>query len=63
MWVIVSGQRSAVIYSIIDNCERRGINPFEYLTDILERLPTMQNSEQHKLTPENWKSNRLVKAK
>lgn len=56
-----AGQRSAIIYSIIGSCERRGINPLEYLTDVLERLPQMQDSEQHKLTPENWNSNRLVK--
>jgi hypothetical protein len=56
-----AGRRSAVIYSIVGSCERRGINPFEYMTDVLERLPTMKNSEQYKLTPENWAKNRSVK--
>ncbi len=55
-----AGRRSAVIYSIVGSCERRGIDPFEYMTDVLERLPAMQNSEQYKLTPENWAKNRSV---
>lgn len=56
-----AGQRSAVIYSIIVSCERRGINPFEYLTDVLERLPAMKSADQWKLTPQNWAENRPVK--
>lgn len=57
-----AGSRSAVIYSIIVSCERRGINPFEYLTDVLDRLPATKNSEQWKLTPENWAKYRNVKS-
>ena len=34
-----AGWRSAVIYSIIGSCRRRGLNPQEYLTDVLGRLP------------------------
>ena len=34
-----AGWRSAVIYSLIVSCRRRGINPQEYLTDVLRRLP------------------------
>ena len=30
-----AGWRSAVIYTIIQSCRRRGINPQEYLTDVL----------------------------
>jgi len=38
-----AGWRSAVIYTIIQSCRRRGINPQEYLTDVLQRLPAMKN--------------------
>ena len=31
-----AGDRSAIIYSIIGSCERRGIDPLAYLRDVLE---------------------------
>ena len=36
-----AGWRSAVIYTLIQSCRRYGINPQEYLTDVLQRLPSM----------------------
>lgn len=50
-----AGWRSAVIYSIIVSCRRRGINPQEYLTDVLRRLPAMNITQIHQLLPENWR--------
>ena len=50
-----AGWRSAVIYSIIQSCRRRGIDPHEYLTDVLGRLPGMKNTQIDCLLPENWK--------
>jgi hypothetical protein len=50
-----AGWRSAVIYSIIVSCRRRGIEPWEYLKDVFTRLPAMKQSELHTLLPENWK--------
>jgi len=44
-----------VIYSIIVSCRRRGINPQDYLTDVLGRLPTAKTSEIQGLLPGNWK--------
>ena len=54
-----AGWRSAVIYSIIQSCRRRGINPQEYLTDVLARMPGMKNTEIDGLLPENWKAAHL----
>ena len=51
-----AGWRSAVIYSIIQSCRRRGIDPQEYLSDVLERLPGMKNTQIDCLLPENWKA-------
>ncbi len=42
-----AGWRSAVIYSILASCRRR-INPQDYATDILRRLPTAVTSNIHK---------------
>lgn len=50
-----AGWRSAVIYTFILSCRRRGINPQEYFTDVLGRLPTMKNTELAQLLPGNWK--------
>lgn len=47
--------RSAVIYSVLQSCRRRGINPHEYLTDVLGRLPTVTVNHIEPLLPGNWK--------
>ena len=49
-----AGWRSAVIYTIIQSCRRRGINTQEYLTDVLRRLPAMKLSEVVNLVPSRW---------
>jgi len=50
----MSGQKCAILYTIVENCRRLGINPKEYLTDVLTRLPAMLASEAASLTPANW---------
>jgi transposase len=50
-----AGWRSAVIYSIVVSCRRRGIEPWTYLRDVLTRLPGMKQSELPALLPANWK--------
>jgi transposase len=50
-----AGWRSAVIYSILLSCRRRSINPQEYLTDVLSRLPSMKAAEVKDLVPACWK--------
>ncbi len=57
-----AGWRSAVIYSIIQSCRRRGIDPQEYLTDVLARLPAMKNTQIDSLVPENWQAARAKAA-
>jgi hypothetical protein len=50
-----AGWRSAVIYTIIQSCRRRSINPQEYLTDVLSRLPSVKNHEVKDVLPSRWK--------
>lgn len=50
-----AGWRSAVLYSIVVSCRRRGIEPWDYLRDVLSRLPAMKQSEISSLLPANWK--------
>ena len=49
-----AGERSAILYTIVECCRRRGIDPFAYLRDILTRLPTATNWQIKDLTPEAW---------
>jgi transposase len=46
-----AGWRSAVIYSLIASSRRRGIEPWEYLRDVVQRLPAMKQSEVPTLLP------------
>jgi transposase len=51
-----AGQRSAIIYSIVVSCQRRGIEPLAYLRDVLGRLPKMTTKDDLDLiTPAQWK--------
>lgn len=49
-----AGWRSAVLYSLLVSCRRRGINPNDYLSDVLRRLPNATVSELDSLLPANW---------
>jgi transposase len=50
-----AGWRSAVIYSILLSCRRRGIPPQDYLTDVLRRLPAAKINQIDSLLPANWR--------
>ncbi|MGH7976719.1 MAG: IS66 family transposase, partial [Limisphaerales bacterium] len=54
-----AGQRSAIIYTLVENCRRRGLNPFAYLRDVLTRLPNMTNRQIPKVTPQAWSKRQL----
>ncbi len=49
-----AGQRSAILYTIIESCRCRGIDPHAYLRDVLTRLPSMTNWQVKHVTPEAW---------
>jgi transposase len=53
-----AGQRSAVIYTLIENCRLHGVEPYTYLKDVLERLPRTTNREVDQLTPLKWQQAR-----
>jgi len=46
-----AGQRSAVFYSLLGSCLRRGINPRDYLHWLFERLPVTMPKDHPSLTP------------
>jgi transposase len=53
-----AGERSAVIYSIIESCRRNGVEPYTYLCDVLTRLPSMTNWQIKDITPKAWAKSR-----
>lgn len=58
-----AGQRSAILYTIIENCRRERIDPYEYLRDVLTRLPKLTNHQTHTVTPSAWaKAQAQIKA-
>jgi transposase len=46
-----AGERSAILYSIVECCRRRGLDPQAYLRDILTLLPHATNWQINDLTP------------
>jgi hypothetical protein len=46
-----AGQRSAVLYTLIENCRRLQIDPHSYLRDLLTKLPTLTNRQIKDVTP------------
>jgi len=48
------GRTAAVFYSLLETCTRLGINPVEYLTDVLVLVNTHPQSRIAELTPHGW---------
>lgn len=55
-----AGQRSAILFTIIEACRSRGIDPQTYLRDVLTKLPTLTNRQIKDVTPEAWAKTRRI---
>jgi transposase len=49
-----AGQRAPVIMSLIQSAKLNGHDPYRYLKDVLERLPTQSASRLGELLPHRW---------
>jgi transposase len=56
-----AGVQSAIIMTVLLNCKMHGINPEEYLKDVLARLPHITAAEARELTPAKWLAARQSK--
>jgi transposase len=62
-WLFVghpeAGKRSAIIYTLVQNCKNQGIDPQEYLIDVLQKLPTCGSAPEaaRALQPKHWQQN------
>lgn len=45
-----AGERSAILYTLLENCKQLDIHPGDYLKDLLTRLPGLKISEIAELT-------------
>lgn len=58
-WLFVgsqqAGERAAVVMSLIESAKLNGHDPWAYLKDVFERLPTLKNSDLAQLLPHNWR--------
>jgi transposase len=48
------GATAAVLYSFVQSCKRLGVEPWRYLRDVLERLPTYPAEQWTDLLPDRW---------
>ena len=59
-WLFVgsqqAGERAAAIMSLIESAKLNGHDPWAYLKDVLERLPTHKNSDLEQLLPHHWRA-------
>ena len=49
-----AGQRAAAVMSLIQSARLNGHDPYAYLKDVLQRLPTHKNSQIAELLPHRW---------
>lgn len=50
----LAGQRAAVAMSLVQSATLNGLDPWAYLRDVLQRLPTQLNSRIDELLPHCW---------
>ncbi len=49
-------ERAAMIYSLLGSCKLQNINPYDYLLDVLQRLPEHPMNRLTELLPPLWKA-------
>jgi transposase len=58
-WLFVgsqqAGERAAVVMSLIESAKLNGHDPWAYLKDVFERLPTLKHRDLEQLLPHNWR--------
>lgn len=61
-WLFVgsqqAGERAAVVLSLIESAKLNGHDPWAYLKDVFERLPTLKQRDIAQLLPHNWQPQR-----
>ena len=65
-WLFVGslkgGKTAAVLMSFTSTCNRLGVEPWQYLQDVLSRLPTTPAQQLAELLPDRWQAARQAQA-
>ena len=54
-WSEVGAKYAAIAFTLIECCKLHGVNPWEYLVDVLQRIDTHPARDVHLLKPKLWK--------
>jgi transposase len=50
-----AGKELALLYSLVVSCTRLGVNPVDYLADVLDRIDKTADDGMRELLPDRWK--------
>lgn len=54
-WTELGAKQVGIVQSLIVTCRLHGINPYDYLVDVLQRVGTHPAADVAQLTPRQWK--------
>ena len=60
-WSEVGAEVIAILETLISCCKLQGINPFEYLVDVLQKIDSHPMARVSELTPREWAARREAK--
>jgi transposase len=50
-----AAQNIAMFYTFFATCKANDINPYKWLSDVLNRIPEHKANKRNELLPQNWK--------
>lgn len=56
------GEAGAILFSLVQTCRGLGINPREYLEDVMRRIMGHNSQKLYELLPDEWLKNRNLKS-
>jgi hypothetical protein len=56
------GEAGAILFSLIQTCRGLGINPRDYLEDIMRKIMGYNYQKLHELLPDEWLKSRNQKS-
>ena len=46
-----------MIYSLLSSCKKNEVDPYQWLKDVITRMPDCKLNQLDELLPANWKNN------
>lgn len=57
------GEAAAIMCTLAETCKKNNVDPYHYLADVLERLPTHPHKKISELLPYNWQPSQFISEK